>query len=233
MGETSQADLIRVDIEQKIAEDYDFSKTSFKQKAVNDFVENHPKLNTNVSKCKKAYYNILKEFEKSGGLKVASNKKRLLKPNPQMISGDMDATINPVPQQVQQPQLVQTPQVAGMPPTQEAPMMVQHDIEGVSASINAFYIVVRMAFAPEADLLSESEKKSLGAIWLPIFNKYLQDEKSIIAVAVASSLGIIVPKLAKGRALMKSKEPKKEETKEEKEEKILDPTINNLEDIEN
>lgn len=46
MAETSQNDLIREDIENRIAEGYDFSKQSYKKKAIEEFVENHPELNT-------------------------------------------------------------------------------------------------------------------------------------------------------------------------------------------
>jgi len=218
MGDTSQADLIRQDIERRLAEEFDFSKASNKQIAVKEFVENNPELNTTPGKLQKAYYPILKEYAGRKGIKVASRKKQLLKPNPQMIGGDMEATINPVPQiENSQPQIAMNqPSIPGEPQQ----MMVQHDIEGVKASINAFYLVVKSFFAPQAELLSEEEKKSLGSIWLPIFNKYLQNEKSIILVAVASSIGIVAPKLMKGRP--KKKEQKKESTQEEKQ---LDPTL--------
>lgn len=224
MSDISQADLIREDIEKKLKDNYDYSKSSFKQKAVNEFVSSNPELNTTFEKAKKSYYKILKEFEKSEGIQVASNKKKVLKVKSQMIHGDMDSTISPVPQQVAQSQLIN--QNAMNPNETSTPMLVNHDIEGVSASINAFYLVIKTIFAPEAELLSDEEKKSLGSIWLPIFNKYLQNEKSIILVAVASSVGIISPKLMKGRKLKKAKEPKKQEPTPK--EKQLDPTLEKM-----
>ena len=209
MGEISQADLIRQDIETKLAAGYDFSKSSLKQSAVKEFIESHPELETTVAKLQKAYYPILKEYAKKQGVNIASNKKRLLKPNESMLHGDMDTTISPVPQivqpQIQQPMMNQE----SVQPVHT--MTIEHDIAGVSASINAFYLVVKTVFAPQAELLTEEEKKSLGSIWLPIFNKYLQNEKSVILVAVASSIGIVAPKLVKGRKLKKEKDAEKNE----------------------
>jgi len=213
MGEISQADLIREDIETKISENYDFSKTSFKQQAVNAFIKKNPELNTDFDKAKKSYYKILKEFEKQKGLQVASNKKRLLKPNPEMLNNDMETTINPVPQISNQPQLLQ-PQIVEQQqinPKNKG----NHDEKAVSAALTAFYLVLRTGFAPEAELLSDDEKTSLGKLGKPIFDRFFGENEELIVCFLGIG-GVFVPKLAKGRKI------KKEKTSKEKQKEKFD-----------
>jgi hypothetical protein len=172
-SEISQADLIRVDVEKRLAESFDFSKASNKLIAVRELIESN-QMDTTPAKLQKAYYPILKEYAKEQGVEVASKKKKVLQVNSSMVGGDMGASINPVPKQVpqspNQPQL--TSNSMGMDPNFPSSMIaVQHTPEEVSAMCNGFCLVIRSAFAPEAELLSDDEKKALGNIWLGLANK--------------------------------------------------------------
>lgn len=92
------------------------------------------------------------------------------------------------------------------------------DEEGVSASINAFYITIRVAY-PELESLSLEEKKSLGKMWVPAFKRYLTENWAYIGIPFLATMGMFMPKLVAARSKKKSLGDSKESEKATEEEK--------------
>ena len=217
--ESSQADLIRDHITKQIANGVDYKNRSAKRADVQEFIKNHPELKGSEKNISDHFGKILKSIAKENKIPTeqVGIKPRTPKVNQSMISqmSDMDATIEPRPQAVLvgAPQVAQ-PQISGQPVQEGQKMPVQYDEKGVSATIDAFYLILRSGFAPESDLLSDEEKTSLGRMWTPIFQRYFTEDYQVIGVAVIGTAGILIPKLAKGRKIKKEKESKEKEEKQ-------------------
>ena len=216
--EASQADLIRQHITDQLARGVDYKNKSTRRTDVQEFIKNHPELKGSEKNISDHFGKILKSIAKDNKIPTEQIgiKPRIPKVNQAMISqmSDMDATLEPRPQAalVGAPQVAQ-PQIAGHQEGQKMP--VQYDEKGVSATIDAFYLILRSGFAPESDLLGDEEKTSLGRMWTPIFQRYFTEDYQVIGVAVIGTAGILIPKLAKGRKIKKDKQ-----VKERKEEEI-------------
>lgn len=90
----------------------------------------------------------------------------------------------------------------------------QHfDEEGVAASLNTFYIMIRVAY-PELESLTLEEKASLGKMWLPGFRRYLSENWAYLGIPFLATMGTFLPKVVaarrKKKALADSSETKKE-----------------------
>lgn len=84
--------------------------------------------------------------------------------------------------------------------------------EDVAACCNAFWLMFKANY-PDLELLTESEKASLGRLWLPFFKKYLSENWKIIGIPFFATTGLLLPKLAKARKI-KSEKKEKEKTKD-------------------
>lgn len=155
MPELSKNDLIREDIERRLDEEYDFSKQRYKKKAVEEFVENNPELNTNYSKISKVYNSILKEYSKKTGIQIVKNKKQLLKLSSITTNNDMDAIINSVPQQMENMQLqpmTNPNNISNGPLSQQNPSEITftYDNESVSTTIQELFMTLKTIIPPDA-----------------------------------------------------------------------------------
>jgi len=219
--EISQADLLREFIEKKFDEKYNFSKASYKKKAIKEFVQLHSELDTTEKKIGKHFSDILREVGNQKNIDPAQMGIKKPKINPAMISqnSDMQAIIEARPQsavligapQVQQPLIAGQSQIPQANPANKG----NHDEKAVSAALTAFYLVLRTGFAPEAELLSDDEKESLGKLGKPIFDRFFGENEDLVICFLGIG-GVFVPKLAKGRKLKKEKQAKEKNELEEK-----------------
>ena len=129
-------------------------------------------------------------------------------------ASDMDATITPKPQgafvgapQITQPQIqsqLTNPQNKG-----------NHDEKAVSAALTAFYLILRTGFAPEAELLFDDEKDSLGKLGKPVFDRFFGENEDLVICFLGIG-GVFAPKLSKGRKIKKERQAKEKKEQEEK-----------------
>ena len=220
--EISQADLIREHIVKQLSNGVDYKNRSTKKADIKEFMASHPELKSNEKKISDHFGKILKEIAKDN--KISKQQVGIIerKPtvNPAMINSDMQATIEARPQSeilVGAPSQVVQPQIAGEQQQQlQNPMSANkgnHDEKAVAAAITAFYLILRTGFAPEAELLSDDEKESLGKLGKPVFDRFFGENEDLIVCFLGIG-GVMVPKLAKGRKLRKEKQAKEKKALE-------------------
>lgn len=88
--------------------------------------------------------------------------------------------------------------------------------KNVGATIKAIFGGMRF-FYPALEVLSDEEKEDLADLWLPFFERYLQNDYAIILIPLFASAAILSPKIKKAKA---EKEKNKKSSKKELENKI-------------
>jgi len=164
----SQSDLPREWIEKQFDEGKDLSKASYKRKSIKDFVEAHPELSTTEKKVRVHFANILKvaAIKKKSPEEIGIKKPKV---NPVMIqvTSDMQATIQPRPQDAQA-NLAGAPvqQISQIGQPNQPYVNPNMTVESVGALVQGGLTGIK-AILPELELLSEQEQKSIGNMWLP------------------------------------------------------------------
>jgi len=217
----SQSEIIRDHINAQFEAKYDYSTKYNRSNDVKIIMKKHGKaINVSYDKMKSHHAKLLKEIMKKRKLdpRTFGLSKTIPKFN---VTSTLQSQITPKPQAATQT-IPQTPTQTGQQPTQQQgttqqipipePQFIKFDVAGVSATWNALYLGSKSIFAPLATDLSESEKRSLGEMWQPIFNKYL-NEKMEIVVTLVATMGVFAPHIVQGRRLAK-KEKVKEKIEE-------------------
>lgn len=219
--EISQADLLREWIEKKISEDYDYSKASYKKNDRIAFCKAYPEIHTTEDKIRKHYDKILKEVGPQKGKSHSEIGVKKPKVNQSMLnsSSDMNAIIEPKPQsEILQPGggMPSQPQIAGMPgsnPNQPYvnPNMTVDSIGGLCQGMMAAI----KSILPDLELLSDEEKKSIGAILLPPFSRISDERIQLYLFPIIGVLGIMGPKIAKARKIKKERNLKEKKVEKQ------------------
>ncbi len=207
----SLADLLRNHINGKLAENFDYSLASNRKQDILSFIEKNKveldKKQQNINSIRPSHTRHLEECMKNKGLDPKSLGRSTRKPK---FSGDLNPVITPEPQAgavdttkptqgapIQgQAGVIQTTAPDGTVIVQ--PQIQMFDEESVSATLSAIFLMFRFAY-PDLELLTEDEKKSLGKVWLPAFNKYMTENWAIIGVPLFATAGIFLPKLVEAR----------------------------------
>ena len=144
-------------------------------------------------------------------------------------SSEIKSTITPKPKESkkfqQEQKAAQTQTITidkdGKPisPTQPTEPEIVITKELVQVTFKTLFGMVRWKFK-DFDALTKEEIDSLGTAWLPVFQKYLEQNWLFWGIPLVTTAGIILPRIAK----MKNPDEKKEEKKKEKpkEEKKID-----------
>lgn len=219
----SLADTLRNWINQKLDENYDYSLASNRRMDIANFVSANPKLKTTKEKARPSFDRVLTHSLKLRGIdpRVLGRKVKA----PKYYGSDLAAKITPEPQAgaVEPKKPTEQKIQAGVSTTAGVPtpvpqMYANFTEEGVAASFNALFLMFRLLY-PDLELLTENEKKALGTMWLPAFNRYLTEKWAIIGIPMLATMGIFLPKLITARKIKKEKEiiekEKKLSTKEE------------------
>ena len=196
----SQADLLREWISLKLDQKYDYSLASNCQADIKSFCSSNKDRKYQEKNVRPAHVRILNKLLIDRGIEPASiGKKSKLKFNselnakitPNPVSGKVDTTKKDTTTETKQLvgkdgkpiQTIQAP----------APHNYEHfDAEGVGATFQAFIMMFRVAL-PEMEGLSEDEKKTLGRMWLPAFQRYLTENWAYIGVPFLGTLGMLLP----------------------------------------
>lgn len=247
-AQPTQADLLREWIDVKLDGDSKFYSipANVRQDKI-DFVKAYPELKTNENKIKPAHNRIVTERLKAKGINPKDGKITRKKiPKFQSSDSDMDSTIDPqrqggdrqlTNQQVDGKQEYnkfrplgsneQNSQNASSQPPNN--FVSNFDEQGVSASLNAFYLFLKWQY-PSLELLTPQEKESLGKMWLPAFQQYLTEKWAMIGIPLFATLGMVMPKVAKARAEKKIEDAKKEKPDKKKKDSKKDDGENKNED---
>jgi len=239
------SDLLRDHINEKIDGKYDYKQKSSITADIKSFCEKHPVRKFEESKVRPSHYKILNECLKNKGIDPKSLGR--LKQRPKFNKG-LASKISAKPTETSAPmqgkgekgqatlvkkKIKRIVYDKDGKPIGEAEVesfvsqdgtRVFHDWEhfdeaGVSATLNAFYVMIRITY-PELESLSDEEKKSLGKMWLPAFKRYLSENWAYIGVPFLATMGMMLPKVAAARRLKKGESPEKKDTeKASKEEK--------------
>jgi len=250
--EKSLSDLLRDHINEKIDGKYDYKQKSSITADIKSFCEKHPTRKFDSSKVRPSHYKILNECLKNKGIDPKSLGR--LKQRPKFNKGlASKISAKPTDTSAQMQGKGGTGEAALVKkkikrivydkdgkPIGEAEVesfvskdgtRVYHDWEhfdeaGVSATLNAFYVMIRISY-PELESLTDEEKKSLGKMWLPAFKRYLSENWAYIGVPFLATMGMMLPKIAAARRAhkgeSKSEKDSEKATKDEKkrhEEKI-------------
>lgn len=211
----SQADLLRDHINLKLDQNFDYSQSSNVSADLKSFLEKNKDKKYNFKAVRPSHSRILNQCLKNRDIDPKSIGRKTKKLR---FNTDLASKITPKPVEGK----VDSTTAEKKPPTYydkdgkpiavaQAPIRYEHfDAKGVSASLNAFYLMMRVAY-PELELLSEDEKNSLGNMWLPAFQRYLTENWAYIGIPLLATFGIMLPKIAEAR---KKNKAKKEETPE-------------------
>lgn len=216
----SQADQIRIFINEKLNAKYDFTMKSKRQAAINEFISQYnsgkPKnQQTDYAKIRPNFTTILDQCLINKGIDPAAIGKKSNKPKfntdlnttitPEIQSGNLDeskpkTSTTIIPNQTGQTTASSIPQ---------APLAPVYDVEAVGSCFSALALTLKSAF-PHLKQLTPEQEKSLGKMWLPAFNLYFRDEKMmIIAVPAIATLGIFLPMIAEARQTAKKEAQQK------------------------
>jgi len=203
------SDKLRIHISGKLAQNFDYTDQANRKKDINEFIETHNSQNPNnkiiYGNVKTSYKRILDTQLRNKGLdpKILGRKtKKNIYPQ------DMKARISPKPQAGNAENKPVTTK-DGKPIIQTGqPVVLQPEVfdeKAVSASINGMWLVVK-AGLPDLELLTEPEKDSLGALFKPMFNRYLANDKALMIVPFIAAAGIFLPKIVKARKTKKDRD---------------------------
>jgi len=222
--EKSLSDLLRDHINEKIDEKYDYKQRSSITADIKSFCSKHPTRKFDESKIRPSHYKILNQCLKNKGIDPQSIGRG--KPRPKFNKGlASKITAKPTDTSAAMQEKGTTGEAALVKkkikrivydkdgkPIGEAEVesfvskdgtRIYHDWEhfdeaGVSASINAFYVMIRVTY-PELEALTDEEKKSLGKMWLPAFKRYLSENWAYIGIPFLATMGMVLPKVAAAR----------------------------------
>ena len=238
----SLSDLLRDHINEKLEQKFDYSQRSTITADIKSFCEKHSTRKFDEKKVRYSHYKILNQCMKNKGIdpKSLGRQKRTVKFNkglaskitPKPVEGSVETTTDKKgEQQLQKRKIKRIVYDKDGKPIGEAEVesfvstdgqRVYHDWEhfdedGVSASISAFYIMIRVAY-PELEALTPEEKHSLGKMWLPAFKRYLSENWAYIGIPFLATMGMFLPKIAAARREHKlaSPEDKKKKTETDK-----------------
>lgn len=242
----SLSDLLRDHINEKIDGKYDYKQRSSITADIKSFCEKHPTRKFDESKIRASHYKILNQCLKNKG--IDPKQMGRLKQRPKFNKGlaskisakpaDTSAAMQGkgekgeaalVKKKVKRIVYDKDGKAIGEAEVEsfvtKDGTRIYHDWEhfdeaGVSATLNAFYVMIRVTY-PELESLTDEEKKSLGKMWLPAFKRYLSENWAYIGVPFLATMGMMLPKVAAARRLKKGETPKDKATekasKEEKE----------------
>jgi len=243
--EKSLSDLLRDHINEKIDGGIDYKQKSTITADIKSFCQKHPTRKFEESKVRPSHYKILNECLKNKGIDPKSLGR--LKQRPKFNKGlASKISAKPTDTSAAMQQKGGAGQAALVKkkikrivydkdgkPIGEAEVesfvsqdgtRIYHDWEhfdeaGVSATLNAFYVMIRVTY-PELESLSDEEKKSLGKMWLPAFKRYLSENWAYIGIPFIATIGMMLPKVAAARRLKKGEKPaEKDSEKASKDEK--------------
>ena len=229
MTAPSQNELLRDHIN-SIFDTADLTKQSERRSSLEKFLKDNPELKQHSATA--AHQKQLEKIAKERNLDTA-----LYRGTPRGKAVAYDPTLNPTinanPAAPEQGPLKAQPMQPGL--IQHVPL-ANYSPEAIGAIFDGFYTGLRMAI-PEAAPLDADEKKSLGEMWKPTFDKRLGGHENLeIVMAAAGTIGILGAKLLDGigkrkKAVIKKtptqasieKQAKKEHTPPtEKESKFLE-----------
>lgn len=239
--EKSLSDLLRDHINGKLDEKFDYSQRSNITADIKNFCEKYPNREFKEKPVRASHYKILNQCMKNKGQdpKNLGRERKKLKFNKGLASRITPKGVDPSSQagktgaeksgeaKLQKRKIKKLVYDKDGKPIGEAEVEVftsedgtrvyhdwEHfDEEGVSASINAFYIMIRVAY-PELESLTPEEKKSLGKMWLPAFKRYLSENWAYVGVPFLATMGLMLPKIATARREHKKGEPEKKKDDE-------------------
>lgn len=212
----SQADLLRDWINLKLDQKYDYSSSSNITADIKSFCLQKKQ---NEKSVRPSYNRILNQCLKNRNISLDTLGRKTRKPK---FNKSLQAKIEPSPvgeiaatvtddKGKKTVATVQYYDKDGKPiTTKPVHEWENFDSEGVGATLNAFYIMVRVAY-PELELLTNEEKQSLGKMWLPAFQRYLSENWAYIGIPFLATMGMMLPKIAAARRA--HKEAKGVETK--------------------
>jgi len=231
--EKSQADTLRDHLNLKLDQKFDFSQTSNVTADIKSFCDVNKKRQWTEPSIRASYTRLLTQIAKNRGITLEHLGKKTKRPkfNKRLQStitakpvGTLEQTTGEPSQQTQKIMLDKDGK-----PIAEVRHWENFDAEGVSATLNAFYLLIRVTY-PELEALTPDEKTSLGRMWLPAFQRYLTENWAYIGIPFLATMGIMLPKVAEARKKNKAKKEEtptnkkaKEEQKERKERKIICP----------
>jgi len=219
-SEKSQADLLREHISLQLDRKYDYSLTSNCTADIKSFCEQNSSRKWNLKSIRPSHTKILYQVLKNRGIDPKSLGKVTRKLR---FNTDLNAKITPSPVEgkVDSTKSTETKtkvlldkdgkpiQTIGAPP----PHQYEHfDVDGVGATFQAFIMMFRVAL-PEMEGLTDEEKKTLGRMWLPAFQRYLSENWAYIGIPFLATMGMLLPKLVTARKKHKENEQLKEKTK--------------------
>jgi len=212
------AELCHSWITDKIKSKYDFSTATSRTKDIQNFMQtNKNKISSNqfnLKNIRDSYMIQLKRVLKNMDIdpnSIGLKSKKKLKYN-----AGINATITPDPQagktdtSPDKKNMINT----GVPDPANPQVQLQvpeiFDESAVSAVFSALFLTFRLA-VPDMELLTDSEKESLGKIWKPAFNMYFSNEKwAMLGIPTIATLGIALPKILEGRKKGKIRKSKEE-----------------------
>jgi len=229
----SQADTLRDHLNLKLDQKFDFSQTSNVTADIKSFIETNKKREWTEPSVRASYNRLLQQLAKNRNITLEHLGKKTKRPKfnkrlQSTITAKPVGTIEQTTGEPAQPQKIMVDK-DGKPVQQIVRQWENFDAEGVSATLNAFYLLIRVTY-PELEALTPDEKTSLGRMWLPAFQRYLTENWAYIGIPFLATMGIMLPKIADARKKNKAKkedtpENKKaaEEQKEKKSRKIICP----------
>jgi len=207
---SSLANLLRNHINEQLQNKFDYTLASNRKQDILNFIEKNKttldKNQLNLKTMRPSHTRFLDEILKNRGIdpKTLGRKTKTVK-----LTSDLKSTITPAPQAGAVDSIKPAPTVgAPVDGSIPAPLMI-FDQKGVSATLNGVFLMFKMAY-PEMELLSEDEKDALGNMWLPAFNKYLQENWAIIGIPFIGTMGIFLPKIVEARKKKKIRNSKGE-----------------------
>lgn len=225
----SQADLLRDWINLKLDQKYDYSSSSNITADIKSFCVQKKQ---NEKSVRPSYNRILNQCLKNRNISLDTLGRKTRKPK---FNKSLQSKIEPSPvgeitptktgkdeKGVVTTKTIQYYDKEGRPIiTKPVHDWENFDAEGVGATLNAFFIMVRITY-PELEALTDEEKKSLGRMWLPAFQRYLSENWAYIGIPFLATMGMMLPKIAAARRVHKEGkiEKKPENIKAAKDEKL-------------
>lgn len=236
--EKSLSDLLRDHINEKIDAKYDYKQRSSITADIKSFCEKNPTRKFDENKIRASHYKILNQCLKNKGIDPKTLGRGMKRPK---FNKGLASKISAKPVDTSAPmkgkgekgeaalvkkkikRIVYDKDGKAIGEAEVESFVtaegtrIYHDWEhfdeaGVSASINAFYVMIRVTY-PELEALTEEEKKSLGKMWLPAFKRYLSENWAYIGIPFLATMGMVLPKVAAARRKKKESTP---ETKKKK-----------------
>ena len=190
----SQNELIRSHINKLWDSEIDLTKPENRRSSVDTFLKANPTLKQ--SSATAAHQKQLESIAKERG-KSINDYKNAGKAKKPAYNESMNTQITATAQDVPATS-VEKGTVGGGAMPQAVQNIQTYSSETVAAVFDGIYSGIRLA-VPDADDLTDEQKKSLGDLWREPFNKYLGgNEKFDIVIAAAATIGILSRNLIVG-----------------------------------